>query len=120
MQRTPDAQHANRADASLPPLTPAQRAFLESVAHLVWWKEPQKALEWPEYLLRQVMCLGSLEESIALEALFPKADLRKVLLGAEAGQLNGRSWNFWYARLFDCISYDQIAPCPVRQGRMTA
>lgn len=120
MQPIPDVQHAGRADACLPPLTPPQRVFLESVTSLVWWKEPQEVLAWPEYLIRQVMCLGSLEESIALETLFPKADLQKVLLGAEAGQMNGRSWNFWYARLFGCASYDQIAPCPVRRGRMTA
>lgn len=100
------------------PIDENQRSFLISVAHLVWWKSPEDAIRWPEYLLRQVMCLGDLEQTIALEQLFPKSILREVLLGAEPGQMNERSWNFWYSRLFDWEKSSDIPTCPRRSVEM--
>lgn len=108
------------ATTVLAEITPEQQQFLSSVAHLVWWEPRERALQRPDYLVRQVMRYGTLEQSAAIEKLFPRATLQNILLGAEAGQLNHRSWNFWYARLFDCPRYEDIAPFPTRGTQANA
>lgn len=64
-------------------LSEEQKAFLASTADLVWWKTADEALAWPEYLVRQIMRYGDLEQTIQLESLFGEEVLRKVLLAAE-------------------------------------
>lgn len=93
-------------------LEPQREAFLRSVAPLVWWKTPEEAILSPEYLVRQVMCLGTLAQLRDLEACYSPDELKTILKNATPGQLNGRSWHFWHYRLYgpDCT----VPPMPQR------
>ncbi|MGP8253827.1 MAG: hypothetical protein ACLQHF_17495 [Terracidiphilus sp.] len=65
----------------------------------IWWKAPDEALKHPERIIAQVMNIGDYDDVRALFKLVDEEYLRAVLQGAEAGELNERSWTYWHYRL---------------------
>ncbi|MDR3752623.1 MAG: hypothetical protein P4K93_02595 [Terracidiphilus sp.] len=65
----------------------------------VWWKTPEEAMRFPERVAAQVLNLGTWDDLTALVEAADEPYLRQVLRGAEAGQLDARSWHYWHYRL---------------------
>jgi hypothetical protein len=88
-------------------LKPLARKYL-------WWKTPDEAVAFPERLIAQVMDLGDFEDVAALVAQAGEAELRDVLLHAEAGQFSARSWAYWHYRL-GIARVGEVPPLPERR-----
>lgn len=80
----------------------------------VWWKTPDEALSMPERVIAQVMNIGDYDDVQTLHAQVGDDVLREVLVRAEAGQFNERSWAYWHYRL-GLAGVDCIPPLPVRR-----
>ena len=68
-------------------------------AKYVWWKTPDEALAHPERIIAQIMNIGDYDDVRILLRLVDEEYLRAVLQGAEAGELDERSWTYWHYRL---------------------
>ena len=80
----------------------------------IWWKTPEEAVAMPERVIAQVMNIGDYSDVQALVAQVGNEVLRNVLLHAEAGQFNERSWHYWHYRL-GLAELEQVPPLPVRR-----
>jgi hypothetical protein len=80
----------------------------------VWWKTPDEALAFPQRIVAQVMNLGDYEDVQVLATSLGESVLRDVLLHAEAGQFNARSWHYWHYRL-DLAAPGRVPPLPARR-----
>ncbi|MBE7527912.1 hypothetical protein [Nitrosomonas sp.] len=80
----------------------------------IWWKTPEEAAAMPGRVIAQVMNIGDYADVQALAAQVGDAVLRDVLMHAEAGQFNERSWAYWHYRL-GLSSVDHVPPLPVRK-----
>ncbi|MFT3961541.1 hypothetical protein [Propionivibrio sp.] len=80
----------------------------------VWWKTPEEALAMPERIIAQVMDIGDYADVQALASQVGDDVLREVLIHAEAGQFNPRSWAYWHYRL-GLSSIDHVPALPVRK-----
>ncbi len=69
----------------------------------IWWKTPDEAIAMPERIVAQFLASQLGEDA-----------LRDVLLHAEAGQFNPRSWAYWHYRL-GLASRESVPPLPVRR-----
>ena len=65
----------------------------------VWWKTPDEAMLFPDRVAAQVMSLGAWEDLTDLVESTGEGYLRGVLMDAEAGQFDARSWYYWHYRL---------------------
>lgn len=65
----------------------------------IWWKTPEQAAAHPNRIVAQVMNIGDYEDvqSLVRDAGVPY--LREIVLHAEAGQFDARSWTYWHYRL---------------------
>ena len=79
----------------------------------IWWKTPDEALEQPARVIAQVMNVGDYEDMQNLASLVGDQILREVLIHAEAGQFNDRSWSYWHYRL-GMSELEQVPPIPRR------
>jgi len=96
-------------------LTPEQeRVFRTMAARYVWWKEPDKALKYPQQIAAQVMNLGEWDDVQIFATAVGDDYLRSVLKNAEAGQFNERSWSYWHYRLHHA-SVGTVPPLPERK-----
>lgn len=88
---------------------------LESLARrYIWWKSPTEAMATPDRIIAQVMNIGDFDDVQALAKQVGDDVLRRVLLHAEAGQFNARSWTYWHYRLA-LVDFDRVPPMPVRK-----
>lgn len=88
---------------------------LESLARrYIWWDSPAKAMAFPDRIIAQVMNIGDFDDVQALAKQVGDDVLRRVLLHAEAGQFNARSWTYWHYRL-GLAELDRVPPMPVRK-----
>lgn len=88
---------------------------LASLAHkYIWWESPEDALRFPMRVIAQVMDLGTHEDSLILTDLVGEDALREVLLKAQAGWFNTRSWHYWHYRLGLC-GPSEVPPLPQRR-----
>lgn len=67
----------------------------------------------PQRLIAQVMNIGDYADVQAMAEQLGDPLLRQVLLQAQAGQFNARSWAYWHYRL-GLADVDQVPPLPVR------
>ena len=65
----------------------------------IWWKTPDEAVTMPQRIVAQVMNIGDYEDVQALVKKVGDDMFREVLIHAEAGQFNERSWAYWHYRL---------------------
>jgi hypothetical protein len=79
----------------------------------VWWKTVDEALAAPERIIVQTMNMGDYADVQALAAQAGDDALKSVLVNAEAGQLDDRSWTYWHYRL-GLADVDQVPPLPAR------
>lgn len=98
-------------------MVPVDGEFLKPYARkYVWWKTPDDAIATPQRVIAQVMTIGNFEDVQALVAGVGEEVLREVLMTAEAGQFNERSWAYWHYRLGLATSCrDYIPPLPTRR-----
>jgi hypothetical protein len=83
-------------------------------AKYVWWKTADDAVILPQRVIAQVMNIGDYGDVQRLAAEVGDAVLRDVLMHAEAGQFNARSWAYWHYRLGLC-DLNRVPPLPVRR-----
>jgi len=80
----------------------------------IWWKTPEEAVAMPERVIAQVMNIGDYSDVQALVSQVGDQALREVLIHAQAGQFNERSWAYWHYRL-GLSDLDQVPALPVRR-----
>lgn len=79
---------------------PLDTDLLKRFAHkYIWWKTPEEAITRPERIAAQVMNIGDYDDVQFLVHEAGEAYLSEVLIHAEAGQFNPRSWTYWHYRL---------------------
>jgi hypothetical protein len=86
----------------------------EFASKYIWWKTPEEAVAMPERVIAQVMNMGDYADVQLLAARVGDEVLREVLMHAQAGQFNERSWAYWHYRL-DLSSVDHVPALPVRR-----
>ncbi|MCL2831274.1 MAG: hypothetical protein FWD77_11180 [Betaproteobacteria bacterium] len=79
----------------------------------IWWKTPDEALAIPGRVIAQVMNIGDYADVQWLVSQVGDEALREVLMHAEAGQFNERSWAYWHYRL-GLSDVDCVPALPVR------
>ena len=80
----------------------------------IWWNTPDEAMKYPDRIIAQVMDRGTTEDVLELMKLVGKDRMRQVLMIAEPGMFDARSWSFWHYMLTD-ISLGQVPPLPQRR-----
>jgi hypothetical protein len=80
----------------------------------IWWKTADEALAVPAQIVAQVMNMGDYADVQALAAEAGDDVLKSVLVHADAGQLDERSWAYWHYRL-GLAGVDQVPPLPSRK-----
>ena len=65
----------------------------------IWWKTPEDAVAMPERVMAQVMDIGDYLDVQELAKAVGEDALREVIVHAQAGQFNERSWAYWNYRL---------------------
>ncbi len=93
----------------------AFQALLKPFAkRYIWWKTPEDAVAHPYRVMAQVMNLGDYADVQALASQVGDEVLREVLIHAEAGWFNERSWAYWHYRL-GLSDVDKVPALPVRR-----
>ncbi len=93
----------------------SELSYLKELAKTyIWWKDANEAIKWPERVVAQVMNMGAYEDVCALQKMLGADYFKKVLIGAEAGQFNERSWTYWHYKL-NLAELDQVPPLPIRK-----
>lgn len=96
-------------------MNPRERKLLkELAAKYIWWKKPDEALRQPRRIAAQVMDIGDYDDVQRLAKEMGDDYLRDVLVNAEPGQLNERSWNYWHHRL-GLVKRGRVPPMPKRR-----
>lgn len=85
-------------------------------ARYIWWERPDEALRRPNRVIAQVMDIGDFEDVCRLVAVLGLDELKKVLLHAEAGWFNDRSWSYWCYRLGVTKPGEPLPPAPRRMA----
>lgn len=65
----------------------------------MWWKPAEQSLAYPQRIAAQVMNIGDFDDVRRLTSAFGDEFLHSVLVEAEIGQFNERSWHYWHLRL---------------------
>jgi hypothetical protein len=78
----------------------------------VWWRTPDDAIRDPTRLFTQVMNFGTYGEVEELVTHLGRDKLREVLVHAESGEFDERSWVYWHYRL-GLATIDDMPPLPV-------
>lgn len=91
-----------------------QELLVPLARRYIWWKTPEEAVLMPERVIAQVMNTGDYSDVQVLVSQVGDEVLREVLLHAEAGQFNERSWAYWHYRL-GLSSVEDVPSLPVRR-----
>lgn len=92
----------------------SQESLKPFASKYIWWKTPEEAVGMPERVIAQVMNIGDYYDVQALASQVGDEVLRAVLMHAEAGQFNDRSWAYWHYRL-GLSSLEHVPALPVRR-----
>ena len=97
-------------------LSPESLGVLKALApRYVWWKTPDEALKRPRQVIAQVMKMGDHDDLMDLTESIGDQALAQVLVHADPGQFDERSWNYWHIRLGVSQPPDYAPPpMPVR------
>ena len=90
--------------------SPQQGELLRIAQRYIWWEEPAQAVERTDYLLCQLMQLGTWEDVSWARGHFGDDVFRSALLSAQPGVLDARSWTYWHK----VLGVSPIPPLPVR------
>ena len=115
--KTNSRAHAMRSShPSAPSDAPREHAALlaELAAKYLWWLTPRDAATMPARVVAQVMHLGDYADVQRLAEAVGDDYLKAVLIHADAGQFDERSWAYWHYRL-GLAEPEQVPPLPQRQ-----
>lgn len=91
-----------------------QDELLQELARkYIWWKSPDDAMRTPHRIVAQVMNLGDYSDAQRLASELGDEALREVLIHAEPGQFEKRSWTYWHYRL-GLADLGSVPPLPTR------
>lgn len=76
-----------------------ERTIAEFGRKYLWWKPPGGQPHSTARIIAQTMNLGTYDDILRLEQTVGKERLVDVMLNAEPGWINDRSWEFWRGRL---------------------
>jgi hypothetical protein len=65
----------------------------------LWWKPSGQQPHSDDRIVAQTMNLGTYDDILLLERTVGKVRLVEIMLHAEPGWINDRSWEFWRGRL---------------------
>ena len=69
--------------------------MLAVARRLVWFDEPEAALDHPYLFLVQVMTLGTTDDVLAVQDQLGMEPFRETLERAPGGSFDARSWCYW-------------------------
>lgn len=95
--------------------TDREKVLRPLASKYIWWKTPDEALTMPQRIIAQVMNIGDYTDVQTLTNQIGDEILREVLIHAEAGQFNKRSWAYWHYRLGLASNEDDMPALPVRR-----
>ena len=90
-----------------------QDALKRLAGKYIWWKTPDEAVAMPARVVAQVMNIGDYDDVQALAHQVGDQYLRDVLVHAEIGLFNERSWVYWHYRL-GLAAPGRVPPLPTR------
>ncbi len=90
---------------------PSRERMLVIARRAVWWQDSERTLARPLIFVANVLARGTLDEVADVERFYGSSALRKAVLGAPAGILDRRAWNFWLLAL----GLDRSTPAPTRR-----
>lgn len=79
----------------------------------IWWKPTEDALNNPELIVSQVMNIGDYSDVQKMNKLISKEYMCQVILQADAGQFDKKSWHYWHYRL-GLAAPGNVPPLPKR------
>jgi hypothetical protein len=88
--------------------------LIRLAAKYIWWKTPEDAMRMPQRVVAQVMNIGDYDDVQEMARELGDETLRDVLLHAEPGQFNERSWAYWHYRL-GLAAPGQVPSLPIRR-----
>ncbi len=94
----------------------AREELRRDAARYIWWERPDEALRRPNRIIAQVMDIGDFEDVRRMASALGLDKMRGVLLHAEAGWFNERSWSYWCYRLGVVKPGDPLPPMPRRMA----
>jgi len=95
-------------------LKPKQKNLLNRLSiKYIWWKSVEESMLMPDRVIAQVMNIGDYTDVQELADKIGDTALQDVLMNAQAGQFNERSWAYWHYRL-GLSHLDEIPPLPER------
>ena len=77
----------------------AQETIAKFGRKYIWWKPVGEQPHSEDRIIAQTMNLGTYDDILLLEHTIGKSRLVEIMLRAEPGWLNDRSWEFWRGRL---------------------
>jgi hypothetical protein len=92
----------------------SQELLKKLAGKYIWWKTPEESVAMPERVMAQVMNIGDYSDVQSLVSQVGDEALCDVLMHAEAGQFNERSWAYWHYRL-GLSSVDHVPDLPARR-----
>jgi hypothetical protein len=78
---------------------------------VVWFKDPDEALQEPKLFLAHLMTYGTLEDIATAMKYFPESDFEIVLKDPPSGIFDLRSWTYWNLR----YRHEPVPPLPQRE-----
>lgn len=79
--------------------TPERDLLAEFGRRYLWWKPVEGVPFSEQRVIAQTMNLGTYDDILLLEQAVGRPRLLHIMLTAEPGWLNDRSWEFWRGRL---------------------
>jgi len=77
----------------------SQATIAEFGRKYIWWKPVGRQPHSEDRIIAQTMNLGTWDDILLLEQTVGKSRLVEIMLRAEPGWINDRSWEFWRGRL---------------------
>ncbi|HEV7877384.1 hypothetical protein [Bradyrhizobium sp.] len=77
----------------------AQQTIAEFGRKYLWWEPVGGQPHSEDRIIAQTMNLGTWDDILVLEQTVGQSRLIEIMLRAEPGWINDRSWEFWRGRL---------------------
>jgi len=77
----------------------SRQAIAEFGRKYLWWEPVGDRPHSEDRIIAQTMNLGTYDDILRLEQAIGRARLVEIMLHAEPGWINERSWEFWRGRL---------------------
>jgi hypothetical protein len=75
---------------------PDTRKLRTLARRYLWWEAPDTWERDPDWLIRQVLSLGTIEDYVWVRGYFGRRRIIRSLQSAPAGTIDPRSWTYWH------------------------